>query len=185
MDAVDQVVGVHHGVYVGLGHCCFEGRQVDFTHGALVGIGADVVPVVLLIIEGIMLYRGDNALGLDALNPRNRHARGQKGILRKIFKVAAGKGRAGNIHSGSEQKIHAAGAGIPAQTLAYPARQGCIPCCGQRCSAGPRSGRSPGAYALRSIGHFQAWQPDGRCGVSVHFFNSTEQIDFLLKSEFG
>ena len=112
VDAVDQVVGVHHRVHMALGDGGLKGRQIDFAHGALVHVGAHVVAVVLLAVEGIVLDGGDDALGLDALNVGNHHGRVQKRIFGKILEVAAGHWRAGDVDAGAEQEIDAAGAGI-------------------------------------------------------------------------
>ena len=52
VDAVDQVVGVHDRVDVAFGDGGLEGGQIDFAHGALVDVGAGVVAIVLLVVEG-------------------------------------------------------------------------------------------------------------------------------------
>ena len=89
VDAVDQVVGVHDGVDVGLGDGGFEGGQIDFAHGALVHVGAGVVAIELLVVEGVVLDGGNDALGLHAFNERN-HQRGvEERILRQVLEVAA------------------------------------------------------------------------------------------------
>ena len=62
VDAVDQVVGVHHRVNVGLGDGGLKGGQIDFAHGALVHVGAGVVAIELLIVERVVLDGGDDAL---------------------------------------------------------------------------------------------------------------------------
>ena len=123
VDAVDQVVGVHHRVHVGLGDGGLKGGQIDFAHGALVDIDVDVVPVVLLIVERVVLDGGDDALRLHALDVGHDHARVQEGIFREVLEVAAGDGRAGDVDAGAEQEIDAAGAGIAAQALAELARK--------------------------------------------------------------
>ena len=147
VDAVDQVVRVHNRVHVPLGDGCLKGRQVDFAHGPLVHVGADVVPVVLLIVQGIMLDRGDNALGLNALDKGNHKGRIQIGILGEVLEVAAGYGRSGDVDPRAEQEIDAAGTRILAQAFADLARQLRVPRGGQRNAAGVGCGRSPGAHA--------------------------------------
>ncbi len=145
--AVDQVVGVHDRVDVSFGDGGFEGGQVDFAHGALVGGHVDVVAVVLLVVEGVMLDGGDDTLRLDALDVGDHHARIEKWIFRQIFEVASGDGRAGDVDARAEQKVHAAGAGILAQALAQFAGEVLVPGGGQRHAAGIGSGGSPGAHA--------------------------------------
>ena len=71
--------------------------------------------VVLLVVEGVVLDGGDDALGLDALDIGNHHGRVQEGIFREILEVAAAIGRAGDVDAGAEQEVDAAGAGILAQ----------------------------------------------------------------------
>ncbi len=185
MNAVDEVVGVHDGVDVALGDGGLEGRQVDLAHGALVGVGADVVAVVLLIIQGKVLDGGDDALGLDALDEWNHQDGVQIGVFREVLEVAAGHGRAGNVDAGTEQEIDAACAGILAEALADLARQGRVPCGGQRHAAGIGGGGSPGAHADGGVGHLEAWQVDGGGGMGVHVIDAADELDLLLESKFG
>ena len=95
VDAVDQVVGVHDRVDVGLGDGGFEGGQIDFAHGALVHVGAGVVAIELLIVERVVLDGGDDALGLHALNEGNHQGGVQERIFGKVLEVAAAEAASG------------------------------------------------------------------------------------------
>ena len=185
MDAVDQVVGVHDRVDVALGDGGFKGRQVDLAQGALVDVGADVVAVVLLVVHGIVLDGGDDALGLHPLNVRNHQAGVEEGILGEVFEVAAGDGRAGDVDPWAEQEVDTAGSGILAQALAQLAGELRVPGGGQGDAARVGGGGSPGADADRGIGHLEAGQIDGRQGMGVHTIDAAQQIDFLFQGEFG
>ena len=91
VNAVDQVVGIHHRVHVSLGDGCLEGRQIDLAHGPLVYVHAHVMPVVLLTVQRVVLHCGDHALGLDAIDVRDHQSRIQEGVFGEIFEVAAGQ----------------------------------------------------------------------------------------------
>ena len=170
--AVDQVVGVHHRVHVALGDGGLKGRQVDFAHGALVHFHVHVVPVVLLVVQGIVLDGGDDALRLHALDIGN-HQRGvQVGVFGEILEVAASHGRAGDVDAGAEQEIDAAGAGIPAQASPRLRAKSRVPGGGQRHAAGIGGGRPPGAHAHRGVGHFEARQADRRASAWVNMLST-------------
>ena len=116
--------------------------KINFAHGALVGnVGVDVVAVVLLTIQGIMLYRGDDALRLDAFDPWNDHGCVQKWIFREVLEVAAGEWRTGDVDAGTEQEVDTAGARILAKALAEFTGELRVPGGGQRCT-------TPPAYAV-------------------------------------
>ena len=185
VDSVDQVVGIHHRVHMALSDGSLKGRQIDFAHGALVHVRADVVPVVLLAVHGVVLDGGDYALGLDALNERDHQGGVEKRILGKIFEVAPGQRRARDVDTGSEQKMHTAGAGIPAQGFADSARQRRIPTGGQRHSAGISGGRTPGAHADRRVRHLEARQVDRRHGLREHLVDAAQQHNLLFERETG
>ena len=112
VDAVDQVVGVHHRIHVALGDGGLKGGQIDLAHRPLVHLDVHVVPVVLLVVQGIVLDGGDDALRLHALDVGNDQRGVQEGILGEVFEVAATDRRAGDVDAGAEQEVDAAGAGI-------------------------------------------------------------------------
>ncbi len=185
VNAVDQVVGVHDRINVALDDGGLEGGQIDFAHGALVHVDAGVVAIELLVVEGVVLDGGDDALGLNALNERNDDGRVEVRVFGKVFKVAAADGRAGNVDAGAEEEIDVAGAGIFAEAFAEVARKIGIPGSGQRHAAGIGGGGSPGAHADRGIGHFEAGQADDGHGMGVHGVDAADQLDFLLEGELG
>ena len=185
VDAVDQVVGVHDSVDVGLGDGSFEGGQIDFAHGALVHVGAGVVAIELLIVERVVLHGGDYALGLHAFNERDDHRGVEVRILRQVLEVAAVNRRARDVDAGAEQEVDVARAGVAAEGCADFARQIGVPTGGKRRAAGISGGRSPGAHADRSIGHLEARQVDCGHGARVHAVDAAEQLDLLLQREFG
>ena len=68
VDAVDLVVGAHHGGGAGLGDDAFEGRQVDFAQRALVHVGADAHPLGLLVVGREVLHRRTRARCLQRVD---------------------------------------------------------------------------------------------------------------------
>ena len=185
VDAVDQVVGVHDGVDVGFGNRSFKRGEIDFAHGALVHVGAGIVAIELLIVEGVVLDGGDDALGLHAFNERNQQRGVQVRIFRKVLEIAAGNWRAGDVDAGTEEEVDAAGAGIAAEGFADLAGKIGVPTGGKRRATSVCGGGSPGAHAHRSIGHLEARQIDGGHGARVHVVDAAEQFDLLLQCEFG
>ena len=184
MDAVDQIVGVHHRVNVGLGDGGFERGQIDLAHGAIVDIDVGVVPVELLIVEREMLDGGGDALRLHAFNVGDHEGGIQKRIFRKVFEVTPAEGRTRDVDAGPEQEVDATGAGIAAQAFADFARKLGIPTRCQRGAACIGRGRSPGAHADRGIGHLEPRQLNGRHGTREHAVDAAKQLDLLLQREF-
>ena len=72
VDAVDLVVGGHHGPHAGLPYGCFEGEEVDLAQGTLGDLGADRHPLVLLVVAGVVLDAAPDAARLHALARRRR-----------------------------------------------------------------------------------------------------------------
>ncbi len=68
MDAVDQIVGIHHSRDLALFDHGFKGGEVDFAQSALIDIGTDVVAIVLLVVGGEVFERRAHALRLNTRN---------------------------------------------------------------------------------------------------------------------
>ena len=68
VDAVDLVVGGHHGPDAGLLYGVFEGDEVDLPQGPLVDLGADRHPLVLLVVAGEVLDAAGDPAPLHALD---------------------------------------------------------------------------------------------------------------------
>ncbi len=185
VDAVHQVVGIHDRVDVGLGHGGLEAREVDLPHGALIHIRAGVVPIELLIVEGVVLDGGDNALRLHALDEGHDKGGVQERVLGLVFEVSAAHGRARDVDAGTEQEVDPAGAGVAAEALAELPCELRIPRCRQRGAACVGGGGSPGADANRGVGHFEAGQADCRHRPGKHPVNPSQQLDLLFQRELG
>jgi hypothetical protein len=87
--AVHQVVRNHDGAHLRLAHGSLEGGQIDLAHGALVHVGAGVVAIGLGVVAEKVLDGGAHALGLHALDVRDRHARREPRVFAEVFEVAA------------------------------------------------------------------------------------------------
>src|SRR5918998_920360 len=84
---VHLVVGTHHCPRLaGLDHP-LEGRQVDLPQGALVDLGVDPEPVGLLVVGGVVLHRGADTAGLDAVDDADGEFAGQVRILGEVLEV--------------------------------------------------------------------------------------------------
>ena len=64
VDAVDQIVGSHHALRLSVAQGDLEGAQVKFAQGAFVHVGTEAVAIRVLVIGGVVLERGGDALRL-------------------------------------------------------------------------------------------------------------------------
>ncbi len=185
VDAVDQIVGIHDRGHLALFDDRFKGREVDLPQRALIHIGADVVPVVLLVVRGKVLEGRAHALGLHSRDVRDGQSGIEIRVFGKIFEVAAADRRPRNVDAKREQKVDAAGARVASQPLAYGAGHCRVPGGRQSCSAGIRRRRTPGANPQRSIGHLEARQPHRWDRLGVHRVGAAHQLNLLLEGEPG
>jgi hypothetical protein len=101
VDAVEFVVGAHHGPGLRLFDGSLERRQVDLAQGALVHLGADGHALVFLVVGGKVLERSANALALHAVDQAGRQLAGQEGVLGKVLEVAPADRRALHVDAWS------------------------------------------------------------------------------------
>ncbi len=68
VDAVDLVVGGHHGPDAGLLYRVLEGDEVDLPERPLIDLGADRHPLMLLVVAGEVLDTAGDTSGLHPLH---------------------------------------------------------------------------------------------------------------------
>ena len=131
VDAVHLVVGAHHRAGIGALDGDLEREEVRHARG--VGRDARVVIVAagLEIVQGVMLDRRDDRIGLDAGDLRADHRAGEKRVLAAIFEIAAIPRVANEVHAAGQHDVEAGGAGFGADHPAsgkthrrVPARRG-------------------------------------------------------------
>lgn len=105
-DAVDLVVGAHHGGGVRLGHHALEGRQVDLAQRPLVDLGAHPHPVRLLVVGREVLEGRADAHGLLTAHVRCSEDAGQQRVLGVVLEVAAAQRRSLDVDAGPEDHLH-------------------------------------------------------------------------------
>jgi hypothetical protein len=155
VDAVDPVVGAHDSPYPALLYRGLERRQIDLVQGAAIQLRADIHAIRLLVVHGEVLDRGHHPLILHPSDIRDRHARGEFGILAKIFEVATTERRARDVDRRSQYHVLPMPLGLAGDGRTDPLDQRGIKGCGQQ-GAGRERGRGPKPNPHRAIGHAQS-----------------------------
>ena len=104
--AADLVVGAHDRPGLGLAHGLFKAGEVDFAHGALVGLHADAQAAMLLIVHGEVLQARAHIAALHAPDVRRGHLARQIGILGEVLEVPAAQRRALDVRARAEDDGH-------------------------------------------------------------------------------
>ena len=97
-----QVVGSHDGPCPTLTDGSLEGRQVDFTQGAVRDDDIHLMAILLIVVQRIVLDTGGHALRLQALHVGHYHTGGQPGVFTHILKVTAVERCAVDVDTGTE-----------------------------------------------------------------------------------
>ena len=138
-----------------------------------------------------MLGRHAHALALDTLHHGGADGAGDEGVFRVIFKVAAAKRRAVQVHAGTEDDVDAKLQGLIADGLAYLAHQLSVPRRGQAGADGKSRGRivvgvvlalGVDVHAGRAVGH--AGLGDTQAGNAHRSAGGTGH-EFLLMAQHG
>ena len=108
MNAVHEVVGIHHRTHMSLAYSCFERGQVNLTKGPLVHVRTHVVAVVFLVVCGKVLHRRHYTLALHSVNVTNRSPGRQKRVFSEVLKVPSIHWRSIDVHSRAKQNMHSA-----------------------------------------------------------------------------
>ena len=130
--AVDQVVGAHDRLGVGLAHHDLEGSEVVLAQSALVDHRVGCLAARLLAVGGKVLGAGRDALGLNAAHIGGGHLARKIGVLGEVLKVAPAERRALHAEAGPQKRAYALRCGLLAQRLADPLAQRLIPGVGNR-----------------------------------------------------
>ena len=139
--AVDEVVGGHDGLGVGLLDHDLKAGEVELPEGALVQHRVAGHPAQLLAVDGKVLGAGGNAVFLDAPHIARRHFAGEERVLRKILKVAAAQGAALDVQARAQQHGHLLRGSLLAQSLAHGFAQLRVPAAGHGGAGGEAGGR--------------------------------------------
>ena len=98
---VHLVIGAHDARGVALFHGDLKGTEIDLPHGAFIHVGAGVYTVFFLVVHGIVLETGGNAIVLRAVDVACYHLSSQNGIFGDVFKVSAAEHIPLDIHPGA------------------------------------------------------------------------------------
>ena len=145
VSAVDQVVGAHDRLGVGLAYHDLEGREVVLAQGALVDHRVGRLATRLLAVGGKVLGAGGNALGLDAAHVGRGHLARKVGVLGEVLEVAPAERRALHAEARPQKRAHALGGSFLTQCLADLLAQRLIPGVGD----GDRRGEAGGGLGAR------------------------------------
>ena len=132
VSAVDQVVGAHDRLWVGLTHHDLEGGEVVFAKGSLVKHRVGRLTTCLLAVCGKVLGAGGNALGLDASHVRRGHLARKVGVLGEVLEVASAERRALHAEARPQKGAHTLGGGLLAKRLADLLAKRLVPGVGHR-----------------------------------------------------
>ena len=163
-----------------------EGGEVNFLQGTFVDDAVDGVAIIFLIVGGVVLDGGDDALFGAGFGPAGGDDAGEIGVFAEVFEVAAVDGDAADIEAGSELEVGAAGAGFEADGLAVGGGEGGVPGGGEGGAAGEGAGLVDAAGAvtdaLGAVGHIEAGDAEAWDGVSDELV-AGEEGDFFLEGE--
>ena len=90
-----------------LPHGGLKGRKVDLLHRPLVGIGRVGHAIDLLVVQCVVLDRGDDVLALDSLDLGHCGLAGQIRVFAVVFEVAAVQRAARDVDTRRELDVDA------------------------------------------------------------------------------
>ena len=129
---VELVIGTHHRPGLGFLHGNLEVLEVDFPQGTLGNDGVVLVAVGFLVVGSVVLDGSSHAVALDALYISGSHLAGKERILGEILEVTAAQRVAVDIHTGSQEYVHAVFQHFVAHGLGDILHQGKVPGAGQK-----------------------------------------------------
>ena len=144
--AVQFVVRAHHRPRTAFFDGNLEILQIDLPQGPAAHLGVVFSPVGLLIIDRVVLDGCAHAVALDTPHIGRRHLAGEERILREILEVPAIQRIAMDVHSRSQEHVHAVLQHFVAQNGRGLLHQIDIPGTGQE-----RSHRESGRHRVRRI----------------------------------
>ena len=137
--AVDEIVRTHHRSRLPGLDRDFERQQIGHAHRRIADHRVDGVPVRLLIVDRVMLDRGDDVIGLDAGDLVADDRAGEQRILPAIFEIAAVARIAQQIDAAREHDVEARIMRFAADHRAAGVRQFGVPGC-RRSDTGGQGG---------------------------------------------
>ena len=189
VDAIQLVVGGHDRPRPGLADRRLERRQVDLAQRALVDLGADGHPLVLLVVAGEVLHAAPDATGLHGGDVGDGDARAQVGVLGEGLEGAAGERRARDAHGRTEEEMDAFRAGFGSQGRAIAGDEVDVPRRPRRHAAGeserPALADALPAHARGTVGHLERTEPDMLDGRQVPDVNAGGERRLLGGAELG
>src|SRR5215813_6962683 len=127
-----------------------------------------------------MCYSCADPLTLHSLDVAHGDPPRQKGIVAKVFEIAAVHRSTIDIHARPKKKMHTLGARVSPDLSAHLLRQGWIPCCGQSYSAGHRCRRPIVAHSQRSIRHLETRNTQPGNAAHIEVIDPSKQVNLLL-----
>ena len=129
---VELVVGTHHRPGLPLLHCDLEILQIDLPEGAAAHQGIILGAVRLLVVHRVVLDGGTCPVGLDAPHIGRRHLAGKERVLREVLEVPTVERIPVDVHTRSEQHVHAIFQDLIAQDGGRALHQVGVPRTGQK-----------------------------------------------------
>jgi hypothetical protein len=127
VDAVDFVVGRHHGPRLAIPYGHPEGGQVDLAQGPLGYLRADRLPLEFGIVADEVLDARTHPPALHPLDIGGGHSCGETWVLRIGLEAAACQRRAVDVHGGGQEDMGAFCLGLFSQGLTHTVHQLGVP----------------------------------------------------------
>ena len=143
-----KVIRAHDGPCPTLLDGSLEGREIDLMQGAVADDDVHLMPVFLIVVQGIVLHTGSNALRLKTLDVRHHHSGGEPGVFTHILKVAAIKRCAVDVHTRAQYDMLTTVECLFCQTLTIETGERRIP---SGCQTGQRRECDTGVIGLTSL----------------------------------
>ena len=100
-----QIVRTHYGPGTSFLYGSLEGRQVNLVQGPVIHVDIHGMAMRLLIVQGIMLHAGGNAVGLHSPDILSGHFPGEIRVLSHIFEIPSVERAPVDVHARSEKDI--------------------------------------------------------------------------------
>ena len=196
-DAVDRVVGAHHGGRSRIADDALELAQIDLAQRPFIDDAVADEPVVLVRVRGEVLDRRGDAVRLDGGDERRTEGARNERVLGEVLEVAAAQRVALDVHAGREDHVNLEIDRLARDRLAHAGGIGGLPrarerdCRGEgrrRHVVGDAESATGGAHladAVRTIGEIERGDAESLDCRGVPRLRAFEQARLLFVRQQG
>ena len=164
VDAVDLVVGAHHGGRAALPDHDLKGGEIELPQGPLIQHAVGGEALVLLAVAGEVFHAGPRPGGLEPPDPGGPQLPRQKRVLGEVLKIAAAQGAALEVHPRPQHQVNALSHGLLADGPANVGEQRLVPGAGRGHGGGEAGGGNSRVHPQHVAGLFLLAQTVGAVG---------------------